>query len=180
LGPEIIAMTVRAIDKIRDRIKVAQDRQKSYADQRRKSVEFEVGEKVFLKVAPMKGVLRFGKKGKLRPRFIGPFEILDRIGNVAYRLALPPRLSTVHNVFHVSMLRKYVHDPEHVINYDTLEVQKDLTYEEAPMEIIERKVHALRNKEVALVKIRWKNHGIEEATWEKEDEIKTKYPELFD
>ncbi|XP_022847497.1 uncharacterized protein LOC111370015 [Olea europaea var. sylvestris] len=107
-------------------------------------------------MAPIKGVLRFGKKGKLRPRFIGPFEILDRIGNVAYRLALPPRLSVVHNVFHVSMLRKYVHDSEHVISYDSLEVQKHLTYEETPLEIVERKTHALRNKEIALVKVRWK------------------------
>ncbi|XP_022867791.1 uncharacterized protein LOC111387467 [Olea europaea var. sylvestris] len=173
------ALYVQVIDKIRDRIKSAQDRQKSYADQRRKSIEFEVGEKVFLKVAPIKGVLRFGKKGKLRPRFIDPFEILDRIENVAYRLALPPRLSVVHNVFHVSMLRKYVHDLEHVISYDSLEVQKDLTYEETPLEIVERKTHALRNKEIALVKVRWKNHGVEEATWEKEEEIKAKYPELF-
>ncbi|XP_022868732.1 uncharacterized protein LOC111388279 [Olea europaea var. sylvestris] len=130
------------------------------------SIEFEVSEKVFLKVAPIKRVLRFGKKGKLRPRFIGPFEILDKIGNVAYRPALPPRLSTVHNVFHVSMLRKYVHDPEYVISYDSLEVQKDLTYEETPLEIIEKKTHALRNKEIAMVKIRWKNHEVEKATWE--------------
>ncbi|XP_022847498.1 uncharacterized protein LOC111370016 [Olea europaea var. sylvestris] len=126
------------------------------------------------RLAPIKGVLRFGKKGKLRPRFIGPFEILDRIGNVAYRLALPPRLSVVHNVFHVSMLRKYVHDSEHVISYDSLEVQKHLTYEETPLEIVERKTHALRNKEIALVKVQWKNHGVEGATWEKEEEIKAK------
>lgn len=78
----------------------------------------------------MKGVLRFGKKGKLRPRFVGPFEILERIGSVAYRLALPPELAAVHNVFHVLMLRKYVHDPNHVVSYQTLEVQKDLSYEE--------------------------------------------------
>lgn len=106
---------MHVIDKIRERIESTQDRQKSYADQRRESIEFEVGEKVFLNVVPIKGVLRFGKKGKLRPRFIDLFEILDRIVNITYRLALPPRLSTVHNAFHVSMLKKYVHDPEHVI-----------------------------------------------------------------
>ncbi|XP_022851726.1 uncharacterized protein LOC111373420 [Olea europaea var. sylvestris] len=159
------ALYVQAVDKIRDKIKSAQDRHESYSNLKRKSVEFEVGEKVFLKVALIKGFLRFGKKGKLKPRFIRPFEILERIRNVAYRLALPPRLSAVHNVFHVSMFRKYVHDPKHVISYDSLEVPKDLTYEEAPMEIIERKVHALRNTE--------------EATWEKEKEIRAKYPQLF-
>lgn len=158
LGPEIVERIVEEIDQIRARIKAARDRQKSYADTRRKDLEFQVGEiergeKVFLKVAPMKGVLRFGKKSKLRPRYIGPFEIFDKVGNVAYRLALPPELSAVHNVFHVSMIKKYVHDPNHVISYQTLEVQKDLSYEESPIKILDRKVHKLRNKEIQLVKI---------------------------
>lgn len=179
LGPEIIEKTVEAIDKIRASIKAAHDRQKSYADTRRKDLEFNVGEKVFLKVAPMKGVFRFGKKGKLRPRYIGPFEILDRVGNVAYRLALPPGLSAVHNVFHVSMIKKYVHDPNRVVNYQFVEVQKDLSYEEVPIRILDRKVHKLRNKEIQLVKIQWNNHEIEEATWEGEEEAKNKYPTLF-
>ncbi|XP_022897625.1 uncharacterized protein LOC111411315 [Olea europaea var. sylvestris] len=157
-----------------------EDRQKSYADRRRKDLEFSVGDKVFLKVAPMKGVLRFDKKGKLRPRFIGPFEILERIGVMAYRLALSPELAAVHNVFHISMLRKYIHDPNHVISYQTLDVQKDLSYEETPMMILERKLHQLRNKEVSLVKIQWRNHGLDESTWEKEEELKAKYPELFE
>ena len=95
----------------------AQSRQKSYADVRRRDLEFEVGDHVFLKVAPMRGVLRFGKKGKLSPRFIGPFEILERVGAVAYKIALPPNLATVHNVFHVSMLQKYTPDPTHVIEH---------------------------------------------------------------
>ena len=97
-------------------MRTAQSRQKSYADVRRKSLEFEVGDLVFLKVAPMKGVLRFGHKGKLSPKFIGPFEILERVGSVAYKLALPPALSGVYDVFHVSMLRKYITDPIHVID----------------------------------------------------------------
>ncbi|XP_022852400.1 uncharacterized protein LOC111374025 [Olea europaea var. sylvestris] len=128
----------------------------------------------------MKGVLRFGKKGKLRSWFIGPFEILERIGSVAYRLALPPELVAVHNVFHFSMLRKYVHDPNHVVSYRTLKVQKGLSYEEIPMMILDKKVHQLKNKEVPLVKVQWRNHGLDESTWEKEDELKIKYPELFD
>ncbi|KAK6119434.1 hypothetical protein DH2020_046824 [Rehmannia glutinosa] len=179
LGPELVEQTVQMIGKIRDRIKIAQDRQKSYADRRRKYLRFDVGEKVFLKVAPMKGVIRFGEKGKLKPRFIGPFEILERIGDLAYRLALPPNLSSVHSVFHVSMLRKYVHDPSHVVNYTILDINKDLTYEEAPEAILERKIHKLRNKDVALVKVQWKGHGSNEATWEREQEVRAKYPDFL-
>ncbi|KAK6117429.1 hypothetical protein DH2020_048823 [Rehmannia glutinosa] len=179
LGPELVEQMVKVIDKVRDRIKIVQDRQKSYVDQRRKDMQFEAGEKVFLKVAPTKGIARFGKKGKLRPRFIGPFEILERVGDVAYRLALPPELAAVHNVFHVSMLRKYVHDPSHIINHEVLEVNRDMTYEEKPMAILDRKIHKLRNKDITLVKIQWTRHGQKEATWEREADIRTKYPELF-
>ena len=105
LGPEIIEKTVEVIEKIRRRIKIAQDSQKSYADVKRKDVRFEIGDKVFLKIAPMRGVVRCGKKGKLQARYVGPFEILEKIGDVAYRLALPPDLTGVHDVFHVSVLR---------------------------------------------------------------------------
>ncbi|KAL5548319.1 hypothetical protein UlMin_003550 [Ulmus minor] len=111
-------------------MKTAQSRQKSYVDKRRQPLEFQVGDSVFLKVAPMKGIMRFRKKGKLSPRYIGPFEILERIGKVAYKLALPPDLSAVHNVFHVSMLRKYVSDPSHVLENKPIDVREDLTYEE--------------------------------------------------
>ncbi|KAL5542425.1 hypothetical protein UlMin_010135 [Ulmus minor] len=120
-------------------MKTAQSRQKSYADRRRRPLEFQVGDLVFLKVAPMKGVMRFGKKGKLSPRYIGPFEILERIGKVAYKLALPSELSTVHNVFHVSMLRKYISDPSHVLESESIEIREDLTYEEQPVQILDRK-----------------------------------------
>jgi len=180
LGPEIVEQTVQAIEKIRVSMKKAQDRQKSYADKRRKDLEFTAGNKVFLKVTPMKGVLRFGKKGKLRPRYVGPFEILKRVGNVAYQLALPPEFSAVHDVFHVSMLRKYVPDPAHVIKHQPLGIQQDLTYEEAPICIIAQKVQKLRNKEIPLVKILWQQHSVQEATWEREDEMRSKYPQLFD
>ncbi|TYJ96313.1 pol protein [Cucumis melo var. makuwa] len=156
----------------------AQSRQKSYADVRRKDLEFEIGDKVFLKVAPMKGVLRFERRGKLSPRFVGPFEILERIGPVAYRLALPPSLSTVHDVFHVSMLRKYVPDPSHVVDYEPLEIDENLSYVEQPVEILAREVKTLRNKEIPLVKVLWRNHRIEEATWEREDVMRSRYPEL--
>ena len=131
---------------------------------------------MFLKVSPMKGILRFERKGKLSPRFIRPFEILERIGLVAYKLALPLSLLSVHDVFHVSMLRKYVTDPMHVIDYKLLEIEKDLSYQEKPIKILVREVKALRNKNIDFVKILWRNHHTKEATWEREKEIKEKYP----
>ena len=115
LGPELVEQATEAIKKIQKRMKTSQSRQKSYADQRRRPLEFEVGEHVFLKISPMRGIMRFGKKGKLSPRFVGPFEILERVGVVAYRLALPPSMFGVHDVFHISMLRKYIRDPSHVL-----------------------------------------------------------------
>ncbi|KAL0536617.1 hypothetical protein IC582_025574 [Cucumis melo] len=180
MGPELVQSTNEAIQKIRSRMHTAQSRQKSYADVRRKDLEFEVGDKVFLKVAPMRGVLRFEKRGKLSPRFVGPFEILERIGPVAYRLALPPSLSTVHDVFHVSMLRKYVPDPSHVVDYEPLEIDENLSYVEQPVEMLAREVKTLRNKEIPLVKVLWRNHRVEEDTWEREDDMRSRYPELFE
>ncbi|KAL0536812.1 hypothetical protein IC582_025774 [Cucumis melo] len=180
MGPELVQSTNEAIQKIRSRMHTAQSRQKSYADVRRKDLEFEIGDKVFLKVAPMKGVLRFERRGKLSPRFVGPFEILERIGPVAYRLALPPSLSTVHDVFHVSRLRKYVPDPSHVVDYEPLEIDENLSYVEQPVEVLAREVKTLRNKEIPLVKVLWRNHLVEEATWEREDDMRSRYPELFE
>ena len=106
----------------------------------------------------MKGVLRFGRKGKLSPHFIGPFEILERIGSVAYKLALPPSLSSVHDVFHVSMLSKYIIDPTHVIDYISLEIEENLSYQEKPIKILAREVKALCNRNIGFVKVLWRNH----------------------
>ena len=127
---DFIRETTEAVKMIRQRLETAQNRQKNYADKRRRPLEFQVGDFVFLKVAPLKGVMRCGKKGKLSPRYIGPFEIIERIGKMAYRLTLSPDLSKVHNVFHVSMLKKYVPDPSHVLSQEPIEVHEDLTYEE--------------------------------------------------
>ena len=121
---------------------------------------------MFLKVSPMKGVMRFGKKGKLAPRYIGPFEIKSRVGEVAYRLVLPPELSRIHPVFHVSMLRKYIPDPSHVLQPQAVEISEDLTYEEYPVAIIDRQVRQLRTKEIPMVKVLWSNHTVEDCTWE--------------
>ncbi|MEQ5213039.1 hypothetical protein ABN235_18985, partial [Morganella morganii] len=145
----------------------------------RKSVEFQAGEKAWLKISPTRGVMRFGKKGKLSPRFIGPYEILERVGQVAYRLALPAELDRVHNVFHVSQLKKYVHDASHVLAPETLELDEALSYEEKPVRILDFKTRETRRKAIKLVKVLWSNHGVEEATWEMEDDMRQRYPALF-
>ncbi|KAM6599449.1 hypothetical protein CsatA_019058 [Cannabis sativa] len=119
----------------------------------------------------MRGVTRFGVKGKLAPRYIGPFEVIERIGEVAYRLNLPGQLGHVHNVFHVSMLRKYTPDPSHVIEYEAIPLQEDVTYEEQPVKILARELKVLRNREIPVVKVLWRNHREDEATWEIESEM---------
>lgn len=179
LGPELIQVTSEKVKLIQKRILTAQSRQKSYADKGRREVLFKEGDCVFLKISPWKGVVRFGKKGKLSPRYIGPFEILKRVGDVAYELALPPNMGRIHNVFHVSYLRKYVSDPAHVIEYEPIDIQENLQYEEHPVEIVDRREQILRTKVIPLVKVIWQNHDVEEATWEPEDMMKEKYPALF-
>ena len=133
LGPDMIQEMTEAVLQIRQRIQTAQNRQKSYADRRRRTLEFAIGDQVFLKVAPMKGIMRFGKKGKLSPRYIGPFSVIERIGDVAYKLDLPMSMSQIHNVFHVSMLRKYIANPSHILKNKLVELKADLSYEEKPI-----------------------------------------------
>nr|CAD1827310.1 unnamed protein product [Ananas comosus var. bracteatus] len=128
----------------------------------------------------MRGVKRFGVRGKLSPCYIGPFEILERVGAVAYKLALPPSLAGVHNVFHVSQLRKYVYDPDHILSYIPIELQEDMTYEEFPAYIVDREVRKLWNREIPYVKIHWSEHGDREETWELESEMRECHPHLFD
>ena len=146
---------------------------------RRRPLEFEVGDHVFLKVMPKRGVVRFGKRGKLSPRFIGPFEILERVGTVAYRLALPPSMSGVYEVFHVSMLRKYTPNPAHVVDWGQIEVDTDETFEEGPVCIVDSRDQFLRRKTVRLVRVLWRHYGVEESTWEREDTMRATYPFLF-
>ena len=123
--------------------------------------------------------MRFEKKGKLSPRFIGPFEIFEKVRKVAYRLALNPDLASIHNVFYVSILKKYISDPSHILRQEPIEVHEDLTYEEKPIKIIDTQEKKLRNKVIPLVKVQWKNHKSEEATWEREDDMKNSYPKMF-
>ncbi|KAA0050651.1 uncharacterized protein E5676_scaffold1737G00660 [Cucumis melo var. makuwa] len=124
-------------------------------------------------------VLRFGRKEKLSPRFIGPYEILERIGPVAYRLVLPMELSRIHDVFHVSMLRKYIPDPSHILEAQPVHLKENLSYEEEPIQILDKKEQVLRNKVIPLVKVLWRNYNTEEAMWETEQAMKVKYPHLF-
>ena len=128
---------------------------------------------------PKRGVVRFGKRGKLSPRFIGPFEILERVGTVAYWLALPPSMSGVHEVFHVSMLQKYTPDPAHVVDWGQIEVDTDGTFEEGPVCIVDSRDQVLRRKTVRLVLVLWRHYGVEEYMWEREDTMRATYPFLF-
>ena len=146
---------------------------------RSRPLEFEVGDHVFLKVMPKRGVVRFGKRWKLSPRFIGPFKILERVGIVAYRLALPPNMSCVQEVFHVSMLRRYTPNPAHIVDWGEIEVDTDGTFEGGPVCIMDRWDQVLRCKTVRLVRILWRHCGVEESTWEREDTMRATYPFLF-
>ena len=174
-----VRITTEKVPLFRDRLKTAFSRQKSYTDPKRKDVQFSVGDHVFLKVSPMKGVMRFGKKGKLSPRYVGPFEILDRVGNVSYQLALPPSFGHVQPVFHISMLRKYVPDPSHVLQPHAIELDQEVSYQEYPTAIVDRWIRQLRNKQIPMVKVLWNNYTMTECTWEMEQDMKDKFPYLF-
>jgi len=134
---------------------------------------------VFLKVSPLKGSLRFGKKVKLSPKYIAPFDVLQRIGPVAYRLALPPTLQGIHDVFHVSHLRRYIPDSGRIISYKPLQLKENLTYVEEPIQLLERKDRIRRNRVIPFVKVLWRHHKTADATWEPELEMQKKYPRLF-
>ena len=165
-GPDLIRDTSEKVSLIRQRLLMAQSRQKSYTDVRRRPLEFEDGDHVFLKVMPKRGVVRYGKRGKLSPKFIGPFEILERVGTVTYRWALPPSMSGVHQVFHVSMLRSDTPDPAHVVDWGEIEVDIDGTFEEGPVCILDNHDQVLRRKTVRLVRVLRRHYRVEESMWE--------------
>ncbi|KAL0327474.1 UNVERIFIED_CONTAM: Transposon Tf2-11 polyprotein [Sesamum angustifolium] len=178
-GLELVQEIVEKIQIVKRCFNVAQDRQKSYANKHRREMEYEIGDKVFLKVSPCKITLRFGKQGKLSPRYIGPYEIIERIEPLAYQLALPSELSQIHDVFHVSMLRRYRYDPSHIICDLEIEIIEELTYVEEPTEILDRSVRKLRNKEIPMVKVKWGHHSSRKLTWEVKEHMRDKYPYLF-
>ena len=178
-GVDLVKETEEKVRLIRENMKIAQSRQKSYADKRRRSLSFEVGDYVYLKVSPMKGVTRFGVKGKLAPRYIGPYQILERCGKVAYRLDLPPQLLSVHNVFHVSQLKKCLRVPDHIIHVEEIELKPDLTYSEYPIKILDQKDRVTRRRTIKYYKVQWNQHTEDEATWESEEFLLESFPEFL-
>ncbi|GJZ67188.1 putative nucleotidyltransferase, ribonuclease H [Tanacetum coccineum] len=172
----VVLATTKKIETIRERLKAAQDRWKSYADNRRRPIVFKVGDFVMLKVLPWKGVFRFKTKGKLSPRFIGPFKILKRVGEVAYVLELPEEMRGIHNTFHVSYLRKCLADESSMITLDDIEINPEITTQEEPVAILGRKSRQLRNKQIPLVKVQWKHSNGTSIRWEPEEKKKINLP----
>ncbi|KAI3774923.1 hypothetical protein L1987_49486 [Smallanthus sonchifolius] len=178
-GPELIQEIFNKIIQIRDNIRVARSQQKSYADKRRKPLKFQVGDLVLLKVSPWKCVIRFGNKGKLAPRYVGPFKILERIGKVAYKLGLPPSLGNVHPTFHVSNLKKCLADENLHIPLDDVHIDETMHFVERSVEIMGREVKQLKRSRIPIAKVRWESKRGPEFTWEREDQMMLKYPYLF-
>ncbi|GKB12470.1 putative reverse transcriptase domain-containing protein [Tanacetum coccineum] len=177
--PEIIHETTKKIVQIRQHLQAARDWQRSYANVRRKPLEFQVGDRVMLKVSPRKGVIRFGKQGKINPRYIGPFKILKRVSLVTYKLELPEELSNVHSTFYVSNLKKYLSEESLIIPLKELRLDDKLDFMEEPIESMDREVKQLRQSHIPIVKVRWNSKRGPEFTWEREDQIRAKYPHLF-
>ncbi|GKB06181.1 putative reverse transcriptase domain-containing protein [Tanacetum coccineum] len=178
-GPEIIHETTEKIVQIKSHIQAARDRQKSYADVRQKPLEFQVGDKVMLKVSPWKGVIHFGKRGKLNPCYIGPFKIIAKVGTVVYRIELPEQLSKVYSTFHVSNLKKCLSDETLAILLDEIQIDDKLHFIEEPVKIMDREVKRLKQSRILIVKVRWNSRRGPEFTWEREDQMQKKYPHLF-
>jgi hypothetical protein len=178
-GPDLVREAEEKVQCIQRNLKKAQSRQKSYADQRRRPLVFEVGDYVYLKVSPMKGVARFGVKGKLAARYIGPFPVLERCGEVAYKLQLPESLTAVHNVFHVSQLKKCLQVPDQITDVSDINLEPDLTYSEYPIRILDQKDRVTRRRTIKFYKVQWNQHTEDEATWESEEYLQEHFPEFL-
>jgi hypothetical protein len=178
VGPEILQEMENIVRKVQQNLKEAQDRQKSYADQKRRNLEFQVGDHVYMKVKAQKLSLKLGNYANLAPRFCGPLEILTRIGPVAYQLALPTNLR-IHNVFHVSLLKKYIHDPTHRIDWNLVQVEPKGEFQVEPLRILDWREITLRNRSITQVKVQWKHFSPEEATLDLEEDLRKSHPILF-
>ncbi|GJU84223.1 hypothetical protein Tco_1291769 [Tanacetum coccineum] len=179
IGPELVLETADKVVLIKEKLKATRDRQKSYVDFRCKLLESKVGDRVLLKVSPWNGVVLFGKKGKLAPRYVGPFEILERIGLVAYRLRLPKELNSIHDTFYVSNLKKCLGNANLHVPLNEIKIDKTLRFVEEPIEIMDREVMSLKRSRIPLVKVCWNSKRGREFTWEREDYMKSKYSKLF-
>ncbi|WVZ97758.1 hypothetical protein U9M48_043271, partial [Paspalum notatum var. saurae] len=178
-GPDLIKDAEQQIKMVCENLRVAQSRQKSYVDVRHRDLTFKVDDFMYLKVSPMRGIRRFNMKGKLAPRYIGPFKIVERKGEVAYKLELPSNLFGIHDVFHVSQLNKCLRVPEEQAPLEGLDVQEDFTYTEHPVKILETSERVTRNRRVKMRRVQWKHHTEAEDTWEREEELRATYPGLF-
>jgi hypothetical protein len=169
---------------IHDRLKIAQSRQKSYVDSKHKEVTYEVGDRAYLRVSPLLGIKKFGIKGKLAPQFIGPYKILARKGEVAYKLELLKVIAAIHDVFHVSQLKKchlgMADTPlRDTVPLEEVQLENDLTYEEKPIKILDTAERFTCSKTIRFCKVQWIHHTEEEATWEREDDLRQDHPNLF-
>jgi hypothetical protein len=180
VGPEAIQEMEEKMKTIRQRIKEVQDRQKRYVDTHHVECSYEVDDRVFLWVKPHKSLIKFGKGAKISPRFVGPFEIVERKGPVAYRLALPDSLRRMHDVFHVSILRHYISDPTHVIDMSSLLVLDKGELTDKPIHILDHRVRQLRCQTIEQVKVQWDNYSPHSATWEDAYDMRQQFPFLFD
>jgi hypothetical protein len=177
VGPALIKEAEERVADIREKLKAAQSRQKSYADKKRREASFNPGDFSYLKVSPMRGTQRFQVHRKLAPRYIGPYKVLKRVGAVAYRLELPKEMS----VFHISQLHRCLKVLEEKrVSIETINLQPDLRYQEVPVKILDTMVKRTRTSEIRVCRVQWSRHGVEEATWEREDALKEEFPHLFE
>jgi len=179
-GIDFVNEAEQQVRTIQQHLEAAQARQKSYADKRRKPIEFAVGDHVYIKVSPMKGVQRFGVKRKLAPRYVGTYQILERKGDVAYKVQLPVELRAIFPIFHVSQLKKCLRVPKERVEVRDIKLKSDLVCEEKPVAILDHKERVTRNRVVKFYKVLWSNHGEEDATWETEDYLKEVYKTFFE
>jgi hypothetical protein len=177
-GLDLVEEAEVIVRRIQENLKAVKSRQETYANKRHRPLEFEVGDHVYLRVSPMKGVKRFGVKGKLVPCYIRPFPILEKCGSVAYKLYLPPSLVGVHNVFHMSQLKKCLKAPMDVVLPEVTPLEADLSYPEHPIKVMDQKDCVTRRKTIKFFKIQWRNHTKEEATWERENLQRSRHPDF--
>jgi hypothetical protein len=178
-GPDLVEEAEATVRHIQDNLKAAKSRQETYANKRRRPLEFEIGNHVYLRVSPTKSVKRFGVKGKLAPCYIGSFPILEKCGTVAYKIDPPPSLVEVQDIFHMSQFKKCLEAPVDVVLPKVTPLEADLSYPKHPIKVLDQKDRVTRHKAIKFFKIQWNNHSEEEATWESEDFLHSRHPDFI-